>query len=303
MKQTVILFLFLLVCSSPSFSQHRIQRHQFNDTVQYFYKSDTLTFSKPNLFRSLAKVPADLWYITKSPVQKRNWISLTVVAAGTAIFIAKDQEIINWVRNRSDDMGLNPQTDYNILLKFGTTKIIKIPKNLNTALYQIGEGGTSMMLAGGLWIYGKIKKDWRAINTATDLAETFVTMGVTTQIIKRITGRESPFLATQSGGRWQPFPSFANYQINTSAYDAFPSGHLSTMMATVTVLSYNYPEKKWIKPVGYTLIGLSAFAMMNTEVHWAGDYPLAIAIGYLSGKVTTLRHRTKNKQIRKAISL
>lgn len=303
MKQTVILFLFPLVCSTSSFSQNRIQRNQINDTVQYFYKSDTLTFSKPNLFRNLAKAPADLWYITKSPIQKRNWVGLTVVAASTAIFIAKDQQIISWVRNRSNEIGLNPQTDYNILLKFGTTKIIKIPRNLNTALYQIGEGGTSMMLAGGLWIYGKIKKDRRAINTATDLAETFVTMGVTTQIIKRITGRESPFLATQSGGRWRPFPSFTDYQRNTSSYDAFPSGHLSTMMATVTVLSYNYPEKKWIKPVGYTLMGLSAWAMMNTEVHWAGDYPLAIAIGYLSGKVTTWRHRTKTKQITKAITL
>lgn len=160
-----------------------------------------------------------------------------------------------------------------------------------------------MMLAGGLWIYGKIKKDRRAISTANDLAETFVTMGVTTQIIKRITGRESPFLATQSGGRWTPFPAFADYQRNTSAYDAFPSGHLSTMMATVTVLSYNYPEKKWIKPVGYTLIGLSAWAMMNTEVHWAGDYPLAIAVGYLSGKITTWRHKVKNKQFAQAIIL
>jgi len=303
MKQTVILFLFLIACSTSSLSQHRIQRNQINDTVQYFYKSDTLTFAKPNLFKNLAKVPADLWYITKSPVQKRNWISLTAVAASTAILIVKDQEIINWVRNRSDDIGLNPQTDYNILLKFGTTKIIKIPRNLNTALYQIGEGGTSMMLAGGLWIYGKIQKDRRAISTANDLAETFVTMGVTTQIIKRITGRESPFLATQNGGRWTPFPSFAEYQRNTSAYDAFPSGHLATLMATVTVLSYNYPEKKWIKPVGYTLMFLSGWAMMNTEVHWAGDYPLAIAIGYLSGKVTTWRHRIKTKQIRKAIIL
>lgn len=303
MKLTAILFLFSFVFSKFSFSQKRIKRNQINDTVQYLYKSDTLTFAKPNLFKNLAKVPADLWYIAKSPVQKRNWIGLTAVAAGTAIFIVKDQEIISWVRHSSDDIGLNPQTNYNILLKFGTTKIIKIPKNLNTALYQIGEGGTSMMLAGGLWIYGKIKKDRRAISTANDLAGTFVTMGVTTQIIKRITGRESPFLATQSGGRWTPFPSFAEYQRNTSAYDAFPSGHLSTMMATVTVLSYNYPEKKWIKPVGYTLIGLSAWAMMNTEVHWAGDYPLAIAIGYLSGKVTTWRHRTKNKQITKAIIL
>lgn len=73
-------------------------------------------------------------------------------------------------------------------------------------------------------------------------------------------------------------------------------GHLPTLMATVTVLSYNYPEKKWIKPVGYIQMGLTARAMMNTQVHWAGDYPLAIATRYLSGKITTWRHKVKNKQ-------
>jgi hypothetical protein len=40
--------------------------------------------------------------------------------------------------------------------------------------------------------------------------------------------------------------------------------------------------------------------MMNTEVHWAGDYPLALAIGYLSGKITTWRHK-KQIHLRKAM--
>jgi membrane-associated phospholipid phosphatase len=148
-----------------------------------------------------------------------------------------------------------------------------------------------MILAGGIWIYGKLAKDYRAIATASDLAETFVTMGVTTQILKRISGRESPYVATVQGGRWRPLPSFGEYQRNTPFYDAFPSGHLATLTATVTVLASNYPEKKWIKPVGYLVMALSSWAMMNTEVHWPGDYPLAIAVGYLSGKVTTLRHK------------
>ena len=64
-------------------------------------------------------------------------------------------------------------------------------------------------------------------------------------------------------------------------------------MATVTVLSSNYPEKKWIKPVGYTVMGLTAWAMMNTEVHWISDYPLALALGYLSGKISSSRHLKK----------
>jgi hypothetical protein len=36
---------------------------------------------------------------------------------------------------------------------------------------------------------------------------------------------------------------------------------------------------------------LSGFAMMNTDVHWAGDYPLAPALGYISAKITTARHQ------------
>ena len=67
------------------------------------------------------------------------------------------------------------------------------------------------------------------------------------------------------------------------------------MMATVTVIATNYPEKKWIRPLGYTLIGLTGWAMMNTDVHWAGDYPLALAVGYVAGKVTTLKHRKKRQ--------
>lgn len=269
----------------------------------YIYKADTLYFGKPNMLRNISHVPSNMWQIAKAPFQKKNWIGLSAVAATTTLLILKDQDITKWVRQSSNGIGLSPETNFKIAFKVGDTKILKVPQNVNTTLYQLGEGGTSMMLAGGLWVYGKIRHDWRAINTANDLAETFVTMGLTTQIIKRITGRESPFMATANGGRWTAFPAFTAYQKNTSAYDAFPSGHLATLMATVTVLSSNYPEKKWIKPVGYTLMFLSGWAMMNTDVHWAGDYPLAIVVGYLSGKITTWRHKVKNKQFAPAIIL
>lgn len=266
------------------------------------YKNDTLLFEKPNLLRNLGYVPTDLWQVFKYPFQGKNWIGLGVVAVGTIILIVKDQDIIDGVKKISYNIGLKPETEFHIIWKAGNTKILKSPKNINSALYQVGEGGTSMVVAGGIWIYGKITKDRRAINTAYDLAETFVAMGVGSQVIKRSTGRESPFMATRPGGRWNLFPSFGSYQNNTSAYDAFPSGHLATMMATVTVLSFNYPEKKWIKPIGYSLIGLSAWAMMNTEVHWAGDYPLAIAMGYLSGKITAWRHRKNIRPKPKTLS-
>jgi hypothetical protein len=97
--------------------------------------------------------------------------------------------------------------------------------------------------------------------------------------------------STSNGGNWNLFPSFKAYQNNTPYYDAFPSGHLATLMSTVTILTENYPEKKWIKPVGYSITGLVGYAMINNKVHWAGDYPLAIALGYLCAKQVVKHNR------------
>ncbi len=67
-------------------------------------------------------------------------------------------------------------------------------------------------------------------------------------------------------------------------------------IVTITVIAINYPEIKWIKPVGYTLMGIMAFEMMSSKVHWASDYPLALLLGYVVGKnAANRRIRKKNK--------
>jgi membrane-associated phospholipid phosphatase len=293
-----IIFTLLLVFSLPRLSLGQDSSSvpvAFEKAVKF--ETDKIVFTKPNLFKSLGKIPDDMWYMAKAPFKKSKRLGVGAVVGSSLLLIALDQNITNSVRNISDKIGLNPDENYKVPFAPGGVRIIKVPQNLNSLFYQFGEGGTSMLLAGGLWIYGKAKHDYRATCTATDLTETFLSMGVTTQIIKRITGRQSPSAATTNGGLWRPFPAFKNYQQNTSSYDAFPSGHLATIMATVTVLSFNYPEKKWIKPVGYSLMGLTSWAMINSKVHWIGDYPLAIAIGYLAGKVTTMRHKASVKKI------
>lgn len=254
-------------------------------------------YPRPQKWGFITHVPSDMLQIAKAPFKKSNLLGLGVVAASTAILLPFDQQMLDGVKRASTHINLHAETDYKILFKMGDTKIFKVPNNLNSGLYQLGEGGTSMLVSGGLFIYGKIAKDNRALQTASDLTETFITMGVTTQILKRISGRQSPFMRTQPGGAWHPFPSFKEYQVNTSNYDAFPSGHLATMMATVTVLTTNYPEMKWLGILGYSLIGLTGWAMVNTEVHWVADYPLALALGYISGKITCMRHKKVAKPL------
>ncbi|WP_315823307.1 phosphatase PAP2 family protein [Paraflavitalea speifideaquila] len=217
---------------------------EVTDSMPQFYNTKTVEqYERPVKWGFIKHVPNDLWQIAQAPFKKQNLKGLVLVAASTAVLIPLDQNILDGVKKASDIISLVRETDYKVLLKAGDTKIIKIPRNLNSALYQMGEGGTSLLLAGGLYVYGKINKDYRALQTASDITETFITMGLTTQVLKRISGRQSPFVSTQRGGAWHPFPSFKDYQTNTPNYDAFPSGHLATMMATVTVLTTNYPEK------------------------------------------------------------
>ena len=55
-------------------------------------------------------------------------------------------------------------------------------------------------------------------------------------------------------------------------------------MTTTTIFVKNFPRYRTaIKVVGYTLTSILAFGMMNLGVHWFGDYPLALGIGYMAG--------------------
>lgn len=296
MRKGFLLFFSLLILQLLSNSQSvSYQKSAFLNN------KDTLYFSKPKFLKTLGQFPSNMLGLVKTPCKGDNFVSLIAMTQGTFVLVTQDQYVTNWVKKISLKIGLQAETRYKEILKIGKKTILKIPLNVNSALYQLGEGGTSMLVAGGFWIYGKTNNDWRAEQTAYDLGETFISMGISTQIIKRITGRQSPFKATEPGGLWHPLPSFSNYQNNTSSYDAYPSGHLATMMATVTVIKENYPEKKWISVLGYSLIGLAGWAMVNTEVHWLSDYPLALAIGYLSGKLTTMKHKKPKSNTRMLI--
>jgi prolyl-tRNA synthetase len=72
-----------------------------------------------------------------------------------------------------------------------------------------------------------------------------------------------------------------------------PSGHIATFMSTITIIATNYPEYKWIKPVGYSAMSLLAFNMVSGKVHWVSDYPIGILIGYVMGKQIANRRITK----------
>ncbi len=266
------------------------QSFRINDSVYYQYK-------RPKKFGFLTGVPGDIVDFAKAPFRKENLKGTAIVLASTAVLLLLDQKITNELQSFFARNGISPdeknRTLWSVKLGGKETVLAKLPSNINTAFYNLGQGAPSLFLAAGLYVSGKISKNNRSLQVASQLTESFIAMGIITQVMKRISGRENPTDATVSGGRWRPFPSISNYQNQQSKYDAFPSGHLATMMATITVLAENYPELKWIKPVGYTLTGLVGLSMINNGVHWASDYPAGMAVGYLFGKVIASKNHHK----------
>jgi len=153
----------------------------------------------------------------------------------------------------------------------------------------IGDGKFQFGLACLFGTYGLIAQDSRAIRTASQTTEVILACGAVVQLLKHLTGRESPFVATSPTGRWALLPNQIAYHKHVPHYDAFPSGHVATALATLTVITENYPEATWIPWIGYPAIGALAVGMVGAGIHWWSDYPLAIALGYTFGKLVGSR--------------
>jgi membrane-associated phospholipid phosphatase len=281
-----ILFLHIfLIATLFTFAQHdsvELQFHRINENIEYGYK-------KPKFFDLFTNIPKNYVDLGKGLTKKKNlaWVGLAV--ATTAVLIPPDQDLIMHAQDISSTVDLSQTHTYgNIALG------IDYPTNSAALFYHFGHGNVSLLFASGFLATGLIKKDYRAIHTSIEIGESILTLGVMTQGLKRIFGRQSPHRATVDGGEWNFFPNLGEYMRNTSNFDAMPSGHMATLISTVTVISKNYPEIRWIKPLGYSMAALMGFEMMNSGVHWASDYPIGFLIGYSVATVSVNRRITKH---------
>ncbi|SVA09508.1 uncharacterized protein METZ01_LOCUS62362 [marine metagenome] len=212
---------------------------------------------------------------TRDPLSKKNLWGLTAITVSTGLMVYYDDKLLNASNELSNQLGWSEQT--------------------NWRMEHIGDGYLQLYVASSLIGYGLYYNDNRALQSASQIFESVFASGTIVQLIKHITGRESPFVATTPTGRWRFFPNQIDYHHRVPEYDAFPSGHISSITAMVVVLSENYPEYTFIKPLGYLAIGLNAIGMMNTGVHWISDYPIGIALGYSFAKIAVKRGRTQIK--------
>ena len=280
--------------SSAFFAQPKNENPDFSSdlTSNNYYQlgDETYVYENPGTFDFIKFFPGNVIKYSKDTFRQENLFNIGAMVSVTALLVAYDQQMLDETQRFGRRIGLTGNNRMNrAFYVFGLP--IELPHDKDTALYFIGDGWTHTSIAGLFLGYGLINKNSRALQTASQIACGMITTGLTTQLLKHITGRESPFKATAPGGKWRPFPDQIKYHKNVPAYDAFPSGHLATAMMTFTVINENYPHSKIVKPVGYTLLTILSFEMVNNGVHWVSDYPLALAMGYSLGKIAVARGR------------
>jgi len=299
MQKEFVLKAVLLFYVSLSFGQKNDSlsvSNNLNKDFQEFRINNNLSYQyqKPKFFDFVTKIPNSIAILGDQFVQKDNLIWFGSSIGATAALVPFDQNMVNSSRDFGQEIGFNESHNYSGPLKM-------FPKDLNSAIYRFGNGFTAILIGGGLLTYGLKNDDYRAVQTSSEILEGLIVSGFFVQTVKRTTGRESPFIAEENGnegGKWTLFPSFKAYATNTPHYDAMPSGHLVTIMTTIVIVSENYKEIKWIKPVSYGLIGLMCFEMTQSKVHWVSDYPLALFMGYIIGKSIVKSRINEKKELK-----
>ena len=207
------------------------------------------------------------------------------VGLSTAVLLATDDKWISESKRLGKKWGLSTGDTLETYVSIGGQSVFRAPTDTGSWMYYIGDGWTHSAIAAGFLATGAWTDNDKTYGVGFELIEGMITTTIATQFLKHITGHDTPNTATKPRGRWDFFPNQQDYMDCVPCYDAFPSGHLAVGSMTLTVIHKNYPDNPWVMPVGVTLLSALSFQMMNNGVHWASDYPVAIALGYTFGSI------------------
>jgi hypothetical protein len=239
-------------------------------------------------------IPDTAWLGLKSSFSKEALPGWAVVLGSTAILYHYDPDISQSSQRLGRDWGLGNEVKYKSVLNVGSVTLWSAPTDTAGWLYFMGDGTIPIVMSIGFLGGGYLGDNNHLYNTGIEMAAGLLTGSIFDQVVKHIAGRESPSAATQDRGRFRPFPNLKAYAANTSSYDAMASGHIMTATVMFTVIEQEYPEyNAYLYPLEAVWLGALGFGMINVGVHWASDYPLGIAMGYVFGKSAVDLHRPK----------
>jgi hypothetical protein len=158
----------------------------------------------------------------------------------------------------------------------------KIVKDVSPVITNLGDGVFSIGLFGGFSGYGLIFKDKKAVEVGKIGIESFLLTGISVQLFKNLCGRERPSAATRTGGFWHgPFSYLREPKggKGIASFDAFPSGHTTTVFAAATTISDFYTDP-WVSYLCYSLATITGVSRVTESTHWLSDCFVGAIIGH-----------------------
>lgn len=291
---TIIALLFLFNSYSHAEEISNLEDPTLKISKDKSYREFLTTEYIPfkNVFTELPKTG---WSSLKTAFSKESLPYWGLILGSTAVLYQYDEDLLDSTQKTGRKWGLGNDDNTKAAFQIGPWDI-RLPTDTGSTLYFLGDGITHLTIAGSFIGYGHYIASPRAWNTGMQLLHGLGISTFFSQVLKRSFGRESPYRSTEERGAWRPFPSFSEYNNNTSKYDAMPSGHIMTATLTFTIVIENYPEHAyWLRPLEVVWLSALGLQMMNNGVHWASDYPLGIAMGYLYAKASLGLGRTEKE--------
>ncbi|WP_346237623.1 phosphatase PAP2 family protein [Niabella insulamsoli] len=81
-------------------------------------------------------------------------------------------------------------------------------------------------------------------------------------------------------------------------YTSSPSGHTNTIFTVATAIALEFPEKKWVAPVVYSLASVTAASRIYHNRHWASDVLMGAALGHFVTKAVYASSHKKKRMLR-----
>ena len=123
--------------------------YTINENLQYEY-------SKTTFFEMLKNIPDNIVQFGKYTIQRENLLHVGSAIGGTLALLPLDQKIIEHSTKLGEKIGWVGDGSY---VKVSEIRIF--PKDINTSVYYVGNGGFSLLIGSGLYAFGKINKDYR----------------------------------------------------------------------------------------------------------------------------------------------
>jgi hypothetical protein len=132
----------------------------------------------------------------------------------------------------------------------------------------------TVIIGGGFYMYGLFDGNDNVRTTGRMVFESVAIAGLITTVTKSVFGRHRPY--TNDGSTKFEGPTIE------SDYLSLPSGHTTVAFALSTTLANRFHNT--YASIGlYSLAGITAFARIYDDKHWASDVFLGAAIGYFVG--------------------